>query len=255
MVLSAPQAYIAWINKHLGFNPRSQANSDALSDFVVADLRRLCPALKAALSTGQLIPRKNPAVRTKVAGRSIDLVLHEKSAEPSISVRVSVEHKSIMTAHGKARWNRYGDVIAYSNHMHNHRRDCIAGSLVIINTSAAYENPDAFAKGLKRPHFHMEKVVLDTVKIFAGIPLRSSLDDPNDQPEALAVIVIDYDGVNPAKLVSGAPAPPADSQIQYDRFIRRICQLYKERFKRRRRRRDCDRKVSKALALAETSLS
>jgi hypothetical protein len=36
--MSAPEAYIEWVNAHLGFNPRSQANSDALADFVVADL-------------------------------------------------------------------------------------------------------------------------------------------------------------------------------------------------------------------------
>ena len=50
-----------------------------------------------------------------------------------------------MTAHGKERWNRYGDVIAYCNHMHNHRKDCIAGATVIINCSPTYENPDPFA--------------------------------------------------------------------------------------------------------------
>lgn len=228
--MPAPEAYIAWINQHLGFNPRSQASSNALSDFVIADLRKRCPALSDVLSSGELIPRKNPTVRTRVAGRSVDLVLHERAAEPTISVRVSVEHKSIMTAHGKARWNRYGDVIAYCNHMHNHRRDCIAGSVVVVNTSPAYENPNAFARGLKRPRFDMNKVVADTVAIFAGIPLRNNPDDPNEQPEALAVIVVDYDGVNQARLVVGDLAPQPDSNIHYDNFIRRICELYERRF-------------------------
>ena len=68
--MRAPDAYIAWINDHIGFNPRSQANSDALSDFVVADLRETCPALKDALDTGRLKPRRNPNVHTKVAERS-----------------------------------------------------------------------------------------------------------------------------------------------------------------------------------------
>ena len=231
--MRAPKAYIAWINQHLGFNPRSQANSDALSDFVVADLRERCAALDAALGSGRLVPRKNPTVRTKVAGRSVDLVLHEKGEQPAISVRVSVEHKSIMTAHGKARWNRYGDVIAYCNHMHNHRRECIAASIVVVNTSPAYQNPDAFAKGLKRPRFDMEKVVADTVRIFAGIPLRNEPDDPNDQPEALAVVLVDYDGVNRSKLAAGPLAPQPDSHLHYDNFVRRICELYQRRFSRR----------------------
>lgn len=224
---------MAWINQHLGFNPRSQANSDALSDFVVSDLLRACPPIAPRLRSGQLVPRKNATVGTRVAGRSVDLVLCEEAHGADIAAQVAVEHKSIMTAHGKARWNRYGDVIAYSNHMHNHRRDCIAASIVIVNTSAAYENPDAFAKGLKRPRLDMEKVVADTIGIFRGIPLRDDPGDPNDQPEALAVIVLDYDGVNPVKLVTRKLAPKTGDPIHYESFVRRICELYEKRFKRR----------------------
>ena len=225
-----PHAYIQWINAHLGFNPRSQANSDALSEFVIADLQAACPGFRAALETGDLIPRKNPNVQTKVAERSIDLVFHEKSKLPALSVRVSVEHKTIMTAHGKARKNRYGDLIAYCNHMHNHRRECIAASIVVVNTSPEYENPDGFAKGLQRPHYKMEKVVADTIRIFSSIPLRSEPDDPSDQPEALAIIVVNYDGIHPAHLVTDPPAPRPEEPVSFDQFIRRICDLYGRRF-------------------------
>ena len=226
----APESYVQWINAHLGFNPRSQANSDALADFVVADLMATCPALSAALKAGGLKPLKNPGVRTKVAERSIDLVICEGTKTPDISVRVSVENKTIMTAHGKARKNRYGDLIAYSNHMHNHNRKCVAGAIVVVNISPAYENPDAFAKGLLRPKFKMEKIVADTVKIFDNIPLRDTVDDPNEIPEALAVIVVDYDGVNTGKLVTGQVAPSLESHVNYSNFIQRICDLYGKRF-------------------------
>lgn len=231
--MSAPEAYVDWINSHLGFNPRSQANSDALADFVVADLMASCPALSAALRGGELKPLKNPNVRTKVAERSIDLVIYEGDKAPNIAVRVSVENKTIMTAHGKARKNRYGDLIAYSNHMHNHNRKCVAGAIVVVNVSPAYENPDAFAKGLLRPKFRMEKVVADTIAIFDNIPLRDTVDDPNELPEAVAVIVVDYDGVNSGSLVTGPLAPQAESHINYDSFIGRICRIYGERFNAR----------------------
>lgn len=225
--MSAPQAYIEWINAHLGFNPRSQANSNALSDFVVNDLNALCPQIAAHLQSKDIMPVKNGDVLTKVASRNVDLVLNEKNTGQT---RAAVEHKTIMTAHGKARWNRYGDLIAYCNHMHNHRREAIASATVIINCSPAYANPDAFAKGLVRPRFDMRKVVADTVKIFAGIPLRAVPEEPNDQPEALAVMVVDYDGENPAKLVDGELAPQPGSSIHYDSFIARICELYRTRF-------------------------
>lgn len=85
-----------------------------------------------------------------------------------------------MTAHGKARKNRYGDIIAYSNHMHNHRRDCVAGAIVVVNVSPRYENPDEFAKGLVRPKFDMGTIVSDTINIFRRIPLRNDPSDPSD---------------------------------------------------------------------------
>jgi hypothetical protein len=227
---TAPEQYIAWVNGHLGFNPRSQANSNALTDLVVADLRTFCPALDEAISAGHVKLTRNATVRTRVAGRSIDLVLHEPEGNPSPLVRITVEHKTIMTAHGKARWNRYGDLIAYSNHVHNHRRECIAGGIVVVNASPVYENPDAFARGLKRPKFRMDKVVADTVKIFAEVPLRAAIDEPNDQPEALAVIVVEYDGRSAAKLVDGPLAPAQDSPVNYANFVRRIGDLYTARF-------------------------
>jgi len=171
-----------------------------------------------------LVAIQNPGVRTKVAERSIDLVLRETAAK---LVCVAVEHKTIMTAHGKARKNRYGDIIAYCNHMHNHRKECIAGAIVVVNTSPLYENPDSFAKGLSRPRFKMGKVVADTVRIFAQIPLRELPDEPNDQPEALAVIVMNYDGANPARLEGHLPE---QNQICYETFIARITRLYAERF-------------------------
>src|SRR2546428_8891551 len=144
--MAAPEGYLEWINSHLGFNPRSQANSDALSDLVVTDLRQMCPAIRSALDRGDLNARKNPGIRTAVAERSIDLVLHENGEAPQISVRVSVEHKTIMTAHGKARKNRYGDIIAYANHMHNHSRKydgvnvsrLVTGPLAPQPTNAVY---------------------------------------------------------------------------------------------------------------------
>jgi len=209
----APDRYIEWINSHLGFNPRSQTNSNALSDFILDDLRKLCPGIRAHLDEKELTPIKNADVHTRVAFRNVDFVLED----PPKTVRVAVEHKTIMTAHGKARKNRYGDIIAYCNHMHNHRKDCVAAATVIINCSPAYENPDAFAKGLVRPKFKMDKVVADTAKIFAGIPLRSVEDEPNDQPEGLTVIIVDYDGQNPAKLVKNDLAPPADPLRQFHR--------------------------------------
>ena len=228
--MPAPQRYVEWINANLGFNPRSQTNSNALSRFIVEDLCAASQVIEHLVRSESLIPLNNASVSTSVTIRNVDLVLYEKPSLPRLSVRLSVEHKTVMTAHGKARLNRYGDIIAYCNHMHNHRRDCVVGATVVINTSALYENPDSFAKGLARPKFKMDKVVGDTVKIFTGIPLRESPDEPNDQPEALTVIVVEYDGVNPASLVSSELAPQASNHAFYDNFIARLVAKYEDRF-------------------------
>src|SRR6266851_2627545 len=160
--MKGPQRYVEWINSHVGFNPRSAANSNALSEYIIDDLARASPkAIGKLIRTEKLVPLKNASVPTSVTIRNIDLVLYEKPLLPRICVQLSVEHKTVMTAHGKARKNRYGDIIAYCNHMHNHRRDCVVGATVVINASALYANPDAFAKGLVRPKFNMEKVVKD----------------------------------------------------------------------------------------------
>lgn len=228
--MDGPNKYVQWINAHLGFNPRGAANSNALSQYVVNNLRYASPkALDTLIRNGNLVPVKNANVAVGAAGltiRNIDLVLREKEAP--LNVQLSVEHKTIMTAHGKARKNRYGDIIAYCNHMHNHRHDCVAGATVIINTSEAYENPDSFARGLKRPKFKMDKVVIDTIKVFESIPLRDSPEDPTELPEALAVIVVNYDGVNPATLVKGMP--DISSPSHYDNAVRRLVAKYEDRF-------------------------
>jgi hypothetical protein len=104
---------------------------------------------------------------------------------PAAELRAAVENKTIMAAHGKARWNRYGDIIAYSNHIHNHNRECIAAAIVVINCSPAYANPDAFAKDLVRPRFNMPRVVAATVKIFADIPLRTNPEERNERDAGL----------------------------------------------------------------------
>jgi hypothetical protein len=228
--MDGPARYVAWINTHLGFNPRGAANSNALSQYVLDNLRFTSPkAIDRLISTESLVPTKNADVAVGAAGltiRNIDLVLREK--DPPMSVQLSVENKTIMTAHGKARKNRYGDIIAYSNHMHNHRADCIVGATVVLNTSEAYENPDSFARGLNRPKFNMEKVVKDTIRIFESIPQRDTPADPTELPEALAVILVNYDGVNPATLVEGTP--DISSPSHYDNFIRRLAEKYLDRF-------------------------
>jgi hypothetical protein len=230
----APQRYVEWINQHLGFNPRSQQQSNALSAYMLDDLRVISPRIDADFRAGSLVAKPNQDIRTRIVIRNVDLVMIDPDEPgPLNQARIAIEHKTLMTAHGKARKNRYGDIIAYSNHVHNHHLDAIAAASMVINASVAYANPDAFAKNLARPRFHADRwrqLITGTIQLYTGIPLRERPDEPSDQPEALTVILIDYDGVNPARLVADPPAPQPGESAHILPFYERIARLYAQRF-------------------------
>jgi len=150
--LPAPSRYVGWINQNIGFNPRGQQHSDYLSKCILQDLRRESPTLAADLDGFNLTYALNREVRSLVWGRDVDLAIFDpQEAGPLEQVRVGVEHKTIMTPHGKARKNRLGDIVAYCNHLHNHSARAVAGATVVINTSSEYENPNGFAPYVVRP--------------------------------------------------------------------------------------------------------
>lgn len=76
----------------------------------------------------------------------------------------------------------------------------------------------------------MEKVVIDTIAVFQKIPLRDTPSDPTELPEALGIIVVNYDGENKATLVEGIP--DRNNPSHYDNFIARLAALYENRFYR-----------------------
>jgi hypothetical protein len=53
------------MNQHPGFNPRAQQSSNALSGFVLADLRMESTAIDSGLRSGALKEKKNAEVHTR----------------------------------------------------------------------------------------------------------------------------------------------------------------------------------------------
>jgi hypothetical protein len=233
--ISAPARYVDWINHNLGCNPRGQRHSNALSAFMLDDLRALSPRLDADIDSGVVVAETNADVHTRIAFRNVDLVVSDPlQPGPLHQGRTAIEHKTVMTAHGKARKNRFGDISAYVNHVHNHNLHAIAAATVIVNTSMTYLNPDEWAKGITRPQLsavNWQKLLTQTIGLFTSIPLREHPDDhPKDQPEALAVMLIEYDGRTFARLVTDPAAPQPGDAAHVLEFYRRIIRLYEQRF-------------------------
>lgn len=228
--MSAPDRFVEWINANIGFNPRAGKYSDALAQFVVDELRGESKLLDARLTSGAVSAEVNADVETLSATRNVDMVLWgARGSGPGRPVHLGLENKLILAAHGKARKNRLGDIVAFSNHIHNSSKAAIAAGLIGINLSAEYANPDPFAEGTARPTFRMEKVVADTVQIFAQMPQRETADEPYDRPEAFSVFVIRYDGKSSATLITEPPAPQPGSPLHYRRLIERLAREYERR--------------------------
>jgi len=234
--METPARFVDWINKNLRFNPRAGKYSVALSQLVVDDLSKQASEIAGALQRRTLIPQTDADVSTW-GKRNVDLVIWETNPEfePTAAagerrkVAIAVENKLILAAHGKARKNRLGDIVAFANHIHNANPQAVAGGLIVVNISPAYANPDPFAEGMERRQFPMEKVVRDTIAIYAGLPQRNAATDPSDLPEAFGVFVINYDGESPAKLVTEPPAPHPGDPVHFHTFIERLARLYEQR--------------------------
>ena len=198
---SAPERFVEWINENLRFNPRAGKYSDALSLLVVDDLSDVSGLIKKRTATGHIRAQPNADVTTLSATRNVDLVFWgPEGADGARPVQFGLENKLILTAHGKARKNRLGDIIAFSNHVHNAAHGAIAAGLIGINISPEYANPDPFAEGMNRP-----------------------------KPEAFGVFVFRYDGRREASLVTEPPAPQPGDPLHYTTFMERVVQQYEQR--------------------------
>ena len=245
MVL-APEAYVEWINQHVGFNPRGQGHSNFLTERILADLRQRCDALHRHWDAGELELRLNVGIggirhgsaRTErieaedgEVEPNIDGVLLRAPADVAPVAPITLENKTLMTALSKARTNRYNDARAYASHVHHSSPNTIAAFTIVINTALMYRNPDAFARSAKASGSNKPQEAVATIDLFRSMRLREGAGDPVGRCEAVMILAIDYDGTSPtARLVTGEPAPDLTSPFGYEGFMRRLCELYTRRW-------------------------
>jgi len=250
-VPTAPDAYVKWINQHIGFNPRGQRQSDFLTQCILEDLRTNCAPLRMHLERGELKLRRNVGLSGRrnlllsrpheIAGDddaevdpNIDVVLRRTEASAgrgASSVPLTLENKTIMTAHGKARTNRYNDARAYASRVHANDRATIAAFAIVINAALSYRNPDALARSARVSGANRARDAAATIALFESMRLRNAPEDAQNRCEAVWILVLEYDAVNPTvRLVHAPPAPPPSSEFGYAGFLDRLCRLYQEPF-------------------------
>ncbi len=228
--MEAPGQYVHWINQNIGFNPRAQGHSNALCSYVDADLRSAIPALAQRLESGDLVFDLNLDVPAGGGPRSRNIDMGYYTKQPPGTVVLTVENKTTMTAHGRARKNRLGDLLAYCMHLHSHHPRAVAGFTIVVNAAARYKNPDEFSEVAKHKAVLKPHELEATIELFRKVPLRADVSDPGDIPEALAIIVVDYDGQKPARLLEEPPAPQPGEPNHYGAFVKAMGQRFVERF-------------------------
>jgi hypothetical protein len=242
--LNADKDFVKYLSE-TGYHPRSSKHGDKLCELLLRDLIDECPAFRAASADGTVCFDLNYSPATNVPlGWNIDLVIGPPAAKPlepskgfarstPSELWVAVDAKTIMTEHGKARRNRQRDINSFATILHMKNPKTIVGGLVVINMASSFRSP--LRNGETTIHTNISRLVAETVQLFQDLPRApsSGLASGNlNQIDAMGVIIVEYSNVDgePAKLVTGPPAPPPQSPVHYASFVRDICAAFGSRF-------------------------
>jgi len=229
----------AYLEAH-GYHPRSSAHGDALCRFVLDDLMSYCVSFRESAEAGRIVYDLNYNVgaggqmswnidlvvgppKTPVFGQSLKI----RRGEPS-EIWIALDAKSVMTEHGKARRNRQRDL----NSLHDvlHRRDpgTIVAGLVVVNIAPRFRSP--LRIGEPTVHRNIERLVKETIQMYADLPQRSRVDQQG--LDAVGVIVVNHTNVkgDGTVLATQPPAPVEGEPLNYRVFLRSVCEAFGSRF-------------------------
>jgi hypothetical protein len=247
----APQVFVQHLAAH-NYHPRSSKHGDSLCEAILNDLLAQCPAIAGDANAGRLVYQFKRKVTINNTDWNIDLVLGPPPAgfvpqpgvpivqTPPATIRIAIEAKTIMTEHGKAQRNRFRDLSAFHQHIHDYDFQTVAGAITAVNMAATFLSPlrgrgicphcGLAIAGLVTTHKNPTALATRSVNLLRGLPVRSQTNVPG--LEANCVIVVTHDNQNGANtaLQTALPAPPVGDPIHYDSFIRRICDRYTQRW-------------------------
>lgn len=240
--MRALERLATFLQKH-PYHPRSNQHSNALLEFLLADLLEICPALAADAQAGKIAYDLNRKIRVGPSEWNVDLAVGPSSggdektgmaalrirrAQPS-NFRIACEAKSIMTEHRKAQRNRLRDLDALHQFVHRYDQNAIVATVTVVNISERFRSP---LRPKTTRHDTPTALAATAIELLRTLPLRSH---PHEGPglEANTVIVLDYDnsGRKPhSRVFTKRPAPQPGDPLHWDSFLRRICDLYVQRW-------------------------
>lgn len=235
--MPAPENLIAYLRDHQ-YNPRSNKHGNALCRFVLQDLLSFCPKISEHAAEGRLVYCLNREIVVGTSNWNIDLVLGpppsgfdlSKSAEliantPPATIRIAIEAKTIMTEHGKARRNRLRDLDSYHQFVHRYDPNAVTAAVTVINMAPRFKSP---LRSDVTPHPNITRLVDETVSLLRTLPVAGQAGGL----EANTVIIVAHDNIDPeqTRLVTASPAPAIGDPLNYESFLRRICDRYTQRW-------------------------
>lgn len=241
--MDAPRRFAAYLLKE-PYHPRSNKHSNALLEFLLQDLLEACPRLREHAAQLEVVYDLNKKVHVGTSEWNVDLVLGPPGTSSSVgrdpapilkaqpsTFRLACEAKSIMTEHRKAQRNRQRDLDALHQFMHRYDQNTIVAGVTVLNIADSFRSP---LRSSTTKHRNPKELVRASIELLRSLPQRTN---PGDGPglEANAVIALDYDNSKPAAISSvqvSPPAPQPGDPLHWDSFVRRICDLYTQRWGR-----------------------
>lgn len=239
-------------------NHRSEAHSDVLCNRLFADLMERCPAVKRDAQRGEIKPWLN--VEVPGMNHKADMMICDTNGpdEPSFErARLCLENKSVITAHGKNRKNRHGNLYEFAKVIQAQRREVIVVGSVLIGTALDYLNvPDKLKPACDLLGINFEREVRHrlstgdqslwninprarstnrpadpqkTVDLMLTLPLKPRGHTHEDGFDAVLLAPVFINNVDHPR-VDRSSSLGIDVDNDYDAALERICRAYTARF-------------------------
>lgn len=239
-------------------NHRSESHSDVLCKRLFVDLMEHCQAFREDARSGAIKHWLN--VDVPGMNHKADMMICDTDGpdEPTFErARLCLENKSVITAHGKNRKNRHGDLYDFFKVIQAHRREVIVVGSVLVGTALQYLNvPDVLkpacellgrdfdaevlprlssgdsslwdiaprARSLNRPQDPQR-----TADLMRTLPVKPKGHTHEDGYDALLIAPVFINNVDPPR-VDRDNGIGIDVDAEYKAALDRICRAYTARF-------------------------